>query len=174
MFTDMAFWFIVSSILFWVGWYLDAEESKTYQYYGLKEAAKLWADSYGNFDYSKNLLWTGIYYVGAVVLGLFTGWGAAFAVTIPFAYRIVQSFLAKRHKKVNRLKQTQILSRYHNDPLAPEANLGMLMTRGGRSFFLLFKWLYIPASPNNEGIAAAHARIREYAQNTSPANWFPE
>jgi hypothetical protein len=174
MWYESPIFFAICAAGFWVGKLFDCYTSLHPLWYGLYEANKIFKTKDGDFDLKKNLLFAAAIFGGALVLGLLTSWGAGAAIVIAggpgFAY-VGYHNLSLRKK--NRAKQIKVLTYYRENPDGPDLNLGMMVTRNGKSFMSLFPFLALPLpAGQQESIEAVFAEIRRYAREVSPEQWF--
>jgi hypothetical protein len=167
--------FIFWAVFFVVGRLLDIWSSQHFDWYGGKEANKLWRHKDGTFNTGLNVIFSGVYFGISCLIGLLAhSWGAAAALIIVAGpASAIMAYFNFRSKKKTRIEQTELLKTLREYP-GSQMSWGLMITRAGRSFFPLFQFLSVPADPGNEGevIVRADRAVRDYAVNVSPEQWF--
>ena len=189
---------LIGIAVFLVGRYLDFNSSKDFIYYGVFEKNPLWRDEWGFFRPGIHWILVGATVAASIAIRLIFPFDEHPSINyfmlgvllIGGAASILASMANNRQKKINRVKQAQVLNRVRSlaedvniDPNSPEMqnlfnSAGAYTIKSGRAFHRLFGWLYVEVpknTPTNDAVAASKARKRvvEYAQQVSPDAWFP-
>jgi hypothetical protein len=198
IFMGNIFVLIGGIVLFLFGRYLDFNSSKDFIYYGIFERNPLWRDQWGFFKPGIHWILVFATVAAAVVIRLLFPFDEHPSINyfmlgvllIGGAASIWASMVNEKQKKINRVKQAQVLNQVR--ALAEDVNIdpnseqmqnlfnqaGPYTIKAGRAFHRLFGWLYVTVPENtatNDAMAAASARrkVVEYAQQVSPSAWFP-
>jgi hypothetical protein len=167
--------FIFWSVFYFVGRGLDIWSSQHFDWYGGKEANKLWRHKDGTFNTGLNAIWSLIYFGVSCLIGFLShSWGAAAALCVVVGpASAVMAYFNFRSKKKKRIEQTELLKTLREYPTS-QMGWGLMITRAGRSYFPLFQFLSVPANPADKAddITRADRAVRDYAANVSPDKWF--
>lgn len=171
--------------------YLDWQSSKNFIYYAQTEGNRKTTDKYGYFDVKKNLIISGAM-LGVVAVAGIIGmslnksegkvvllFGAIFCL-IPIYLRGSAAITNKRSAKINRERQTNFLRKIKAiavlnggaEEIAVEFNNYLITTRGGRTYYNLFGWVYSEQSDLNMALPEIQKRIVDIALQDE-SRWFP-
>lgn len=162
-------------VLFAVSRWLDILTSVDGRYFGLSEANKLWANKDGDMDVTKNLMVSAI--IAAAVLVPAAIWDPyASLILVPFiAGGFYISFKNRSVAKKNRAKQIEYL-RLIRAGNWPAQELGWPITRNGKTFYGLFRWVY-STKPTSQGTGDAvfdmQGKLQTLAESPE-SEWFPK
>jgi hypothetical protein len=154
--TPIFFWLSLAALA--VASYFHIRSSQNFQWYGQTEINPLWKDKYGFFTPVKYVV-SLVIFVAVVSVIHFTVIDAGYQTGIVF-YIMAGAFVVMTLKnnaaaKKNRAKQIEILTRLRSlstdeNVLGGDATVAAVLrpaqpivTKGGRSWFRLFGWLWI-------------------------------
>jgi hypothetical protein len=189
--------------VFVLGAYIDGYlGAKNYQYYGRREANKLWQDKYGFLDWKKTIIWQGVFIAGLLVFSYVTDYpifaGILFAILgtirIVWGASILRSMKDERANQIEVLKALKEQAALGNiDPLDPTIEkifrgrrgpspivmkgdpveaAGPIVTKSGRSWYSNFAWLWIEGVSHDEAKVPLRTKIIQHAQKPE-GEWFP-
>lgn len=164
--------YAISVAILAYGRYADIKSSKDFLYYGLTEGFAFSRDADGMFDLKKNLIGSAVFLAATTIAAFFVPLPAALANTI---FGVVSFVIAKFHnekKKANaRERQIKILEEFRE---GGQPYLGPLVTRNGKSFYGLFRWIFVTNLDLNDAQAVMAAesilylRIGDLAHQDNP------
>jgi len=186
---------IFADILFFVGFFgaiaaviLDWQSSKNFIYQGLTEGNKFATDKYGYFDVKKNLLLSAVMMAAVGVAGFygvfapepFVAMFAGVMCGIPILLRggaYVKNIAAAKRGRVRQIEFLRQLKSYKSfekpeEEIAVLFNPLLLTTRGGRTYYKLFGWIY-SEKPLAEAVDELQQKLADLSVRDESL-WFPK
>jgi hypothetical protein len=175
-FFESTTWFVICLLTAVASRAFDAYTSRDFEYYGLTEGNPLMADKYGYFSITKQVVAGVLIFAVGVIAFQYTTKAWIFYAVIAIPSVIIalinqQSKTKKRKVQIEYLRSLRSVDGTDDRALAGFFARVPLKTKGGRTRYVLFGWIYSEASDQRIAQPDLWHRIWDVSQKAE-GDWF--